>query len=73
MFHIMFELLKNSCRAVTEFHADAEMLPPVTVYVVRGGDDLTVKVTDRGGGVPHADKGKLFNYLYSTYERPVLG
>jgi hypothetical protein len=31
LYYISFELIKNAMRAVTEFHADKSVLPPVTV------------------------------------------
>lgn len=68
VYHILFELLKNSCRAVTEFHdeQDAAELPPVKVIIMLGDDDLTIKVEDRGGGIEHAKTKELFTYFYST-------
>jgi len=72
VYHILFELLKNSCRAVTEFHQedqdDDEIvdLPPVKVIIMLGDDDLTIKVEDRGGGIEHAKTKELFTYFYST-------
>jgi len=69
VYHILFELLKNSCRAVTEFHEDDDdvtELPAVKVIIMLGDDDLTIKVEDRGGGIEHAKTKELFTYFYST-------
>lgn len=46
LYHMLFELFKNSMRAVMESHEDAP--PPITVNLVRGQEDVSVKV--RGGG-----------------------
>merc|ERR1719235_1271802 len=52
LYHILFELLKNSFRAVSEHHHDSTHVPPVKVVIVKGNNDLTIKVSDEGGGIP---------------------
>lgn len=45
LHHMLFELFKNSLRAVMEHHGtDATGYPPVEVTVVRGREDICVKV-----------------------------
>jgi hypothetical protein len=45
LYHMLFELFKNSMRAVIEHHgADAEHHPPIEVTIVRGREDICVKV-----------------------------
>jgi pyruvate dehydrogenase kinase 2/3/4 len=41
-------------------------LPPVDIVICQGKEDLTVKVTDQGGGVPRSHWDKLWHYDYST-------
>ncbi|EGD76138.1 pyruvate dehydrogenase kinase [Salpingoeca rosetta] len=72
LYHILFELLKNSFRAVGEHHKDASSVPPVKVVIVKGDNDLTIKVSDEGGGIPFADVPRLFSYFYTTAETPDL-
>lgn len=43
LYHMCFELLKNSMRAVIEKHGEDD-LPPVKVVVIVGNEDLTIKV-----------------------------
>ena len=53
--YMLTELLKNSLRAVVDAHgADCEALPPVTVVIVRGEEDITIRVSDEGGGIPRS-------------------
>lgn len=50
--HICFELLKNSLRAVVERFGveNEEAFPPIKVVVVEGREDITIKISDEGGG-----------------------
>ncbi|XP_059560058.1 pyruvate dehydrogenase (acetyl-transferring) kinase isozyme 1, mitochondrial isoform X2 [Myotis daubentonii] len=70
LYHMVFELFKNAMRATMEYHADKGVYPPVQVHVTLGSEDLTVKMSDRGGGVPLRKIDRLFNYMYSTAPRP---
>ncbi|EDQ93111.1 uncharacterized protein MONBRDRAFT_31036 [Monosiga brevicollis MX1] len=72
LYHILFELLKNSMRATAEQHDNSPTLPPVRIIIVKGDSDLTVKISDEGGGIAHADVPKLFTYFYSTAPQPVM-
>ncbi|KAM6398367.1 LOW QUALITY PROTEIN: pyruvate dehydrogenase (acetyl-transferring) kinase isozyme 1, mitochondrial [Pluvialis apricaria] len=60
----------NAMRATMEHNADRCIYPPVHVHVTLGNEDLTVKMSDRGGGVPMRKIDRLFNYMYSTAPRP---
>ncbi|KAM6503830.1 hypothetical protein JOM56_000773 [Amanita muscaria] len=54
--HIVFELLKNSLRAVVErFGVENEDgHPPIRVVVVEGKEDITIKISDEGDGIPRS-------------------
>uniref|UniRef100_A0AAY5ELI0 Protein-serine/threonine kinase n=1 Tax=Electrophorus electricus TaxID=8005 RepID=A0AAY5ELI0_ELEEL len=71
LYHMVFELFKNAMRATMELYEDAMDYPPVHVQIALGDEDLTVKVSDRGGGVPLRKIDRLFTYTYSTAPRPV--
>lgn len=74
LYHILFELIKNSMRAVMESHGeDAESYPPIKVWVVKGVEDLTIRLSDEGGGIPRSLLPLLFNYMYSTAPKPMEG
>ncbi|XP_063698423.1 pyruvate dehydrogenase (acetyl-transferring) kinase, mitochondrial isoform X2 [Culicoides brevitarsis] len=70
LYHMLFELFKNSLRAVMEAHGNENDLPPVKVMVSCGKEDVCVKVSDRGGGIPRSQADQLFKYMYSTAPQP---
>ncbi|XP_022522374.2 pyruvate dehydrogenase (acetyl-transferring) kinase isozyme 2, mitochondrial [Astyanax mexicanus] len=72
LYHVLFELFKNSMRATIENHESSSSLPPIKVMVALGGEDLSIKMSDRGGGVPSRKIERLFSYMYSTAPRPEI-
>ncbi|KAK3543744.1 hypothetical protein QTP70_027155 [Hemibagrus guttatus] len=72
LYHMVFELFKNAMRATMELYGDVMEYPPVHVKIVLGHEDLTVKVSDLGGGVPLRKIDRLFTYTYSTAPRPQM-
>uniref|UniRef100_A0A8C7FHX1 Protein-serine/threonine kinase n=1 Tax=Oncorhynchus kisutch TaxID=8019 RepID=A0A8C7FHX1_ONCKI len=73
LYHMLFELFKNAMRATIENHESSNRLPPIQVMVAIGGEDLSIKVSDRGGGVPFRKIENLFSYMYSTAPTPERG
>eukprot|EP01134_Creolimax_fragrantissima_P004323 CFRG4323T1 len=71
LYHIMFELFKNSMRAVVETHKDSGSLPAIKVVLTHGQEDLTIKISDEGGGISRSDIGSIFTYLYTTADTPM--
>ena len=66
LYIMVFEILKNSCRATVELHGRAstshtpmygEELPPCRV-TISGGSDCFVRICDRGGGIPPQSIGR---------------
>lgn len=46
LHHMMFELVKNSLRAVNDRFEDADFEPPpVRVIIAKGGEDVAIKVS----------------------------
>ncbi|KAB5555563.1 hypothetical protein PHYPO_G00035620 [Pangasianodon hypophthalmus] len=73
LYHMLFELFKNAMRATIENHNEGTNLPPIEVMVAIGGEDLSIKMSDRGGGVPFRKMENLFSYMYSTAPTPQIG
>jgi len=73
IYHMTFEVMKNAMQATVEYNWDKlENLPPVKVLVCQSDQDITVKISDLGGGVDRATASKMFKYLYSTSPSPSL-
>ena len=68
--HIVFELLKNSLRAVVERFGpeNEDHFPPIKVIVVEGKEDITIKISDEGGGIPRSAIPLIWTYMYTTME-----
>jgi len=70
LHHMIFELMKNSMRAVVEVHGETETLPPIRVVIARGIEDIAIKVSDEGGGIPRSGIPRIWSYLYTTAAPP---
>ncbi|KAI8474219.1 MAG: mitochondrial branched-chain alpha-ketoacid dehydrogenase kinase-domain-containing protein [Monoraphidium minutum] len=72
LHHMVFELVKNSLRAVQDrFDDGEEEPPPIRLVVAEGGEDVTIKVSDEGGGIRRSGLPRIWSYLYSTAKSPV--
>ena len=68
--HMLFETLKNSLRAVVEAHgADKEEFPVTKVIVAEGKEDITIKISDEGGGIPRSAIPLVWTYMYTTVDQ----
>ncbi|KAK4155090.1 mitochondrial branched-chain alpha-ketoacid dehydrogenase kinase-domain-containing protein [Chaetomidium leptoderma] len=67
--HMLFETLKNSLRAVVETHGqDKQEFPVTKVIVAEGKEDITIKVSDEGGGIPRSAIPLAWTYMYTTVD-----
>uniref|UniRef100_A0A8C9EMK9 Protein-serine/threonine kinase n=1 Tax=Pavo cristatus TaxID=9049 RepID=A0A8C9EMK9_PAVCR len=67
------KMYMNSMRATVELHeGKREGYPSIKTLVTLGKEDLSIKISDQGGGVPLRKIDRLFNYMYSTAPRPSL-
>ncbi|KAI7903832.1 alpha-ketoacid dehydrogenase kinase [Cokeromyces recurvatus] len=72
--HMLFELLKNSLRAVVErFGSDYEdEYPPIKLIIAHGKEDITIKISDEGGGIPRSGIPLVWTYMYTTAQAQEL-
>jgi len=68
--YILPELLKNAVRATIEHNPSltGPSLPPVHVILATSKTDFMIKVSDRGGGIPHHMIDQVLKYNYTTAE-----
>jgi len=68
LHYIMLELLKNSMRATVEWHGVDGDFPPIKVVIADGdeNEDVVIKVSDEGGGIPRSNIKKIWSYLFTT-------
>lgn len=75
LHYMSLELLKNALRATVE-HArrkhgdDVDEFPPVEVILARGEQDITIKISDKGGGIAFKDIEKVWDFMFSTARMP---
>lgn len=73
LHHMLFELLKNSLRAIVEREgADEDTFPPIKLVVAQGQEDITIKISDEGGGIPRSALPMVWTYMYTTAGKPSL-
>lgn len=67
--HMIFEIVKNSLRATVETHGvNADSYPAIKVIVAEGQEDITIKISDEGGGIPRRAVPYVWTYMYTTAE-----
>lgn len=68
LHYILLELLKNAMRATVEKHGVDSDWPPVYVIIADGkeNEDVVIKVSDEGGGIPRSYMRKIWSYLFTT-------
>ena len=43
-------------------------LPPIRVVLVRGEEDVTIKIADRGGGVQRSEIKNIYSFVHTTVD-----
>lgn len=74
LHYIMLELLKNSMRATVDWHGiDINCYPPIKVIIADGSEneDIAIKVSDEGGGIPRSNIKKIWSYLFTTADATI--
>lgn len=71
--YILSEVIKNSARATVEHHGankSESELPPIVVTIAKGKEDVTIRVSGRGGGIPRSKMKNIWRYSYTSAEEP---
>lgn len=66
--YIIPELLKNSMRATMEFNNNPSSVPDVIVTIANNHEDFVIRVSDRGGGIPHKIVDRVLEYNFTTVD-----
>jgi len=68
LHYMMLELLKNSMRATVDWHGVDADYPPIKVVIADGkeNEDVVIKVSDEGGGIPRSNMERIWSYLFTT-------
>lgn len=76
LFYLVEELLLNSARATAEAGRKCraagkeDILQPIIVTVCADRQQVVIRISDRGGGVPYGCGEKIWSYQFSTSEQP---
>lgn len=68
LHHMLFEVIKNSMRAVVEFHGVDNAMPSIRIVIADGesNEDVCIKISDEGGGIARSALPRIWSYLYTT-------
>jgi len=60
-------------RAVVEFHRTSDTLPPIRVIVAdhEENEDISLKISDEGGGIKRSFMPRVWSYAFSTETKDV--
>jgi len=72
LHQMLFELIKNSLRAVHDRWENRDgVAPTIRLVIAEGEEDITIKLSDEGGGIARSGLPRIFTYLYSTAKSPL--
>ena len=65
---IFMELLKNSMKAMLDRYGSNILdAPPIEVMLSGQGNELGIKVSDTGGGIPASHRHRAMDFFYTTH------
>lgn len=55
-------------RATVEWHGVDSKMPPIRIIIADGefNEDVVIKVSDEGGGIPRSHMKRIWSYLFTT-------
>ena len=69
---MFFEIFKNSMRATMETWENEDKVPDIEVQIVKSKHDISIKVSDQGGGINRSISDNIFLYLFTSATRVKL-
>lgn len=74
LIHMLVETLKNALRATVEKTLERNpnkdiydlKFPDIKVIISEGSEDITIKISDEGGGIARSNLPLVWTYLYTT-------
>ena len=69
---MFFEIFKNSMRATMETWENEDEVPAIEVQIVKSKHDISIKVSDQGGGINRNITDNVFLYLFTSATRVKL-
>lgn len=71
LHYMLTEVFKNSCRATVERHAESfdDPLPKVHCHIVHGDEDVTIRISDEGGGIARAALPNIWKFMFTTMKK----
>lgn len=76
LVYMLTEVLKNASRATVEFAEGRKNfkgpIPPIRVIIVDGANDVTIRVSDEGGGITRKNMDRVWSYLHTTAQNSPL-
>ncbi|CAL5227736.1 g10752 [Coccomyxa viridis] len=66
--YMLFELFKNSMRAVVDSCGSRRHLPAIHVTICPAPNSVTLRISDQGGGIPEDSLEQVFHYGYTTVD-----
>ena len=72
LIYMLTEVIKNAARATVETHGGKKMLPPIRIIIVDGSTDVTIRISDEGGGIKRKNLDMIWSYLHTTAKSPPL-
>lgn len=73
LMYMLTEVTKNAFRATVETHSTSgKSMPPVRIVIVDGSTDVTIRISDEGGGIKRKNLDMVWSYLHTTAKSPPL-
>jgi pyruvate dehydrogenase kinase 2/3/4 len=68
LYYVVLEILKNALRATCEWYKKTDILSPIDVVIADSetNEDICIRISDQGGGIPRSHMSRIWSYLYTS-------